>query len=93
MALKMEFGEVINRGNNLKNDGVEKVNELKSWLDSIVYNQLPEIWEGSGYQGYQERYKVSTDNNFKEIINFITELGDAIVKNAMDYQEFDEAHR
>ena len=87
MALKMEFDEVISQGNKIAAHS-EDVTELQQWLNDVVNNQLPSIWMGSGYEGFQTRVE-ALKPSFDAMRQLIEDIGNGVVANANQYREFD----
>ena len=88
MALKMEFDEVISQGNNISSHS-EDVTTLQNWLNDVVNNQLPSMWTGSGYEGFQQRVE-ELKPSFDAMRQLIEDIGKGVVVNANQYREFDQ---
>ena len=58
MSIRMNTEDVIARGREIASH-VEDVTTLQNYLNDVVNNQLPELWEGSGYEGFQGIQEVS----------------------------------
>lgn len=54
MSIRMNTEDVIARGQEIGSH-VEDVTTLQNYLNDVVNNQLPELWEGSGYEGFAAR--------------------------------------
>jgi len=89
MALRMEFDEVISQGNNISARSQDVV-DLQTWMNNVVNDQLPSIWQGSGYQGYAERVAGLTPS-FEAMRQLIEDIGTGVVQNANEYRDFDNA--
>ena len=87
MALKMDFEEVKGFGTNIKAKS-EEVTNLQNFLNQVVNEQLPGIWQGQGYEGFQQRVREMAPS-FEAMRQLITDIGDGVIKNAEAYQEFD----
>lgn len=89
MALQMDFGEVITQGQGIAARS-QDVTDLQSWLNSVVNEQLPAMWQGSGYEGFSERVAEMAPS-FEAMRQLIEDIGNGVVQNATQYQEFDQA--
>ncbi len=89
MALQMEFSEVISQGQAIA-ARQESVQELQNWLNDVINNQLPSLWQGSGYEGYAQRV-ADMQPSFEAMKQLIADIGNGVVTNATKYQEFDES--
>lgn len=89
MALQMDFGEVITQGQGIAARS-QDVTDLKNWLNSVVNEQLPAMWQGSGYEGFAERVAEMAPS-FEAMRQLIEDIGNGVVQNATQYQEFDQA--
>lgn len=89
MALQMDFGEVIAQGQNISARS-QDVTDLQNWLNSVVNEQLPSMWQGSGYEGFAERVAEMAPS-FEAMRQLIEDIGNGVVLNATQYQEFDQA--
>ncbi len=89
MALKMDFDEVRAFGTNISAK-TEDVTNLENFLNNVVNNQLPGIWQGQGCEGFQERVRALAPS-FNAMRELISDIGNGVIKNAEAYQEFDSA--
>ncbi len=89
MALQMDFGEVITQGQGIA-ARAQDVTDLQNWLNSVVNEQLPSMWQGSGYEGFAERVAEMAPS-FEAMRQLIEDIGNGVVQNATQYQEFDQA--
>ena len=89
MALQMDFGEVTTQGNSIAARSAD-VTELQTWLNNVVNEQLPAMWQGSGYEGFAERVAEMAPS-FEAMRQLIEDIGNGVVQNAAQYQEFDQA--
>lgn len=64
--------------------------QLKTFLDSVIITQLPEIWQGAGAEAYVQRYE-SLKPSFEAMGTLIQDIGEAIQKNVAFYEEADLA--
>ncbi len=89
MALQMVFEDVIAQGQGIANRSQDVV-ELQNWLNNVVNEQLPSIWQGSGYEGFAVRVAEMAPS-FDAMRQLIEDIGNGVVQNATQYQEFDQA--
>lgn len=89
MALRMEFDQVVTQGQQIS-ARQQDVRDLQSWVNNVVNAQLPTIWTGSGYEGYQERV-AALYPHFDAIAQLIQDIGNGVVQNANEYREFDQS--
>lgn len=89
MVLEMNTTEATSYGGNIKAHS-EDVKELHAWLENVVKEQLPTIWKGSGYEGFAERVEELAPS-FKAMEQLILDIGDGVIKNAQEYENFDMA--
>ena len=89
MSIRMNTEDVIARGREIASH-VEDVTTLQNYLNDVVNNQLPELWEGSGYQGSAAR-AAETPPSFQALRALITDTAQRVVPNAEQYAEFDQA--
>lgn len=90
MALRMEFEEVVQQGQAISSHS-QDVTDLQTWLNSVVNEQLPAIWEGRGYEGFATRV-AELAPTFESMRQLIEEIGNAVVVKAQEYRDFDEAN-
>lgn len=89
MGLQMDFEEVTDHGNNIK-ARADDVTTLQKWLITVVNDQLPSIWQGSGYEGFAERV-TDLEPSFNAMRQLIEDIGDGVIKNAQEYEAFDKS--
>lgn len=89
MALQMDFGEVITQGQNIASHS-QDVTDLQMWLNHVVNEQLPSMWQGSGYEGFAQRVAEMAPS-FDAMRQLIEDIGNGVIKNAQEYQAFDQA--
>ena len=83
MSIRMNTEDVIARGQEIGSH-VEDVTALQNYLNDVVDRRLPELWEGSGYEGFAAR-------SFEAMRELIRAIGQGVVMNAQQYAEFDRA--
>lgn len=89
MSIRMHTEDVIARGEEIGGH-VEDVTALQNYLNDVVNRQLPELWEGSGYEGFAARVAEMAPS-FAAMRELITAIGQGVVTNARQYEEFDRA--
>ena len=78
---------MIARGQEIESH-VEDVTALQNYLNNVVNSQLPELWEGSGYEGFAARVAEMAPS-FEAMRELISAIGQGVVMNAQQYAEFD----
>lgn len=89
MSIRMNAEDVIVRGREIGSH-IEDVTALQNYLNDVVNHQLPELWEGSGYEGFAARVSEMAPS-FEAMRELISALGQGVVANAQQYAEFDQA--
>lgn len=89
MGIRMNTEDVIARGQEIASH-VEDVTTLQNYLNDVVNNQLPELWEGSGYEGFAARVAEMAPS-FDAMRDLISDIGQGVVTNAQQYADFDQA--
>ncbi|TCS77298.1 WXG100 family type VII secretion target [Muricomes intestini] len=89
MALQMDFDDVVAQGQNITSHS-QDVTDLQTWLNNVVNEQLPAMWQGSGYEGFSERVAEMAPS-FEAMKQLIEDIGNGVVQNANQYREFDES--
>lgn len=89
MSIRMNTEDVIARGQEIGSHE-EDVTALQSYLNDVVNRQLPELWEGSGYEGFAARVAEMAPS-FEAMRELIRSIGQGVVMNAQQYAEFDRA--
>lgn len=89
MALQMDFSEVVGSGNSIA-ARAQDVTDLQNWLNNVINEQLPTLWQGSGYEGYAARVAEMAPS-FEAMRQLIEDIGNGVVTNAKQYEEFDNA--
>ncbi|MEY8481475.1 WXG100 family type VII secretion target [Lachnospiraceae bacterium 48-21] len=87
MSIRMNTEDVIARGQEIESH-VEDVTALQNYLNNVVNSQLPELWEGSGYEGFAARVAEMAPS-FEAMRELISAIGQGVVMNAQQYAEFD----
>jgi Putative lipoprotein len=89
MAIHMSIDEVVEKGNEISSHQ-EDVTALQNYLESVVNSQLPEIWQGSGYEGFAARVAEMAPS-FEAMRQLMEDIGQGVISNARQYEEFDNA--
>jgi WXG100 family type VII secretion target len=89
MALQMDFSEVVAQGQSIAGRS-QDVTDLQTWLNNVINEQLPALWQGSGYEGYAARVAEMAPS-FEAMRQLIEDIGNGVVTNANQYEEFDNA--
>lgn len=89
MGLQMNFEEVTDQGNGIKSRA-EDVTTLQNWLNTVVTEQLPSLWQGSGYEGFADRV-AELQPSFNAMRQLIEDIGNGVIKNAQEYDAFDKS--
>lgn len=89
MALQMDFEEVTAQGQSIAARSQDVV-DLQTWLNNVVNEQLPSLWQGSGYEGFSVRV-AEMASSFEAMRQLIEDIGNGVVQNATQYHEFDQA--
>lgn len=87
MSIRMNTEDVIARGQEIESH-VEDVTALQNYLNNVVNSQLPELLEGSGYEGFAARVAEMAPS-FEAMRELISAIGQGVVMNAQQYAEFD----
>lgn len=89
MSIRMNTEDVISRGREIESH-VEDVTALQNYLNDVVNQQLPQLWEGNGYEGFASRVAEMAPS-FEAMRELISAIGQGVVTNAQQYAEFDQA--
>lgn len=86
--LVMSFDEVTAQGNSIVAKA-EDVTALQQWLTRLVNDELPQLWQGSGYEGYATRV-ADMAPSFNAMYELIVDIGQGLIHNAEEYRDFDQ---
>lgn len=89
MGIRMNTEDVIARGQEIASHE-EDVTALQNYLNDVVNHQLPELWEGNGYEGFAARVAEMAPS-FQAMRELIEAIGQGVITNAQQYAEFDRA--
>jgi len=59
MKIGIETNEVRTKAEHFRTTGKDRYQELRRFLDRVIYAELPELWRGSGSEAYIARYPES----------------------------------
>lgn len=88
MNIGMQTDDVKGKAESLRGTGTELFHEMKAFLDSVVNQELPELWQGSGAESYISRYQQLAPS-FQAIEQLINDIADGLIANANFYEEAD----
>ena len=89
MSIRMNTEDVIARGHEIGSH-IEDVTALQTYLNDVVNHQLPELWEGSGYEGFAARVAEMAPS-CEAMRDLISSIGRGVITNAQQYAEFDRS--
>lgn len=89
MSIRMNTEDVIARGQEIASHE-EDVTAIQNYLNDVVNHQLPELWEGHGYEGFAARVAEMAPS-FQAMRELIGAIGQGVITNAQQYAEFDRA--
>lgn len=89
MNILMSTEEVVIKGQEISSHQ-EDVTALQNYLNDVVNNQLPEIWSGNGYEGFQVRVAEMAPS-FEAMRQLMEDIGTGVVSNAQQYADFDQS--
>ena len=89
MSIRMNTEDVIARGQEIGSH-VEDVTTLQNYLNDVVNNQLPELWEGSGYEGFAARVAEMAPS-FEAMRELISDIGQGVDSDPPRYTKFAQA--
>jgi WXG100 family type VII secretion target len=87
MNIKMSPEEVSQKGNEIISRQ-EDVTTLQNYLNNVVNSDLPSVWTGSGYEGFQQRVAEMAPS-FDAMRQLMQDIGQGVIANANAYAEFD----
>lgn len=88
MNIGMQSDDVRGKAETLRATGTEKFQDMKSFLDTVVNQELPELWQGAGAESYITRYQ-QLNPSFQAIEQLINDIADGLIANANFYEEAD----
>ena len=88
MKIGIELEDVRSQAETFRSSGVERYNDLRQYLDGMINNDLPEIWQGSGSEAYITRYQ-GLAPSFKAIEDLINDVAQGLIANANYYEQAD----
>jgi len=87
MNIQMSPEEVSAKGSEIISRQ-EDVTALQNYLRNIVDAELPAMWAGSGYEGFQARVAEMAPA-FDAMRQLMEDIGQGAIQNANAYAEFD----
>lgn len=90
MNIGMRSDDVKGKAEMFRNTGLDKYQDMKSFLDNVINNELPELWQGSGAEAYITRY-MELNPSFQAIAQLIEDISNGLIANANFYEEADAA--
>lgn len=88
MDIGIRSDDVRTKAAQFETTGQELYEAMKSYLDTVINSELPELWQGSGSEAYVLRYNELLPS-FNAISQLITDVSAGIVANANFYDEAD----
>ena len=87
MSIQMSPEEVAQNGTEIMGRQ-EDVTALQNYLRNVVEGELPAMWAGSGYEGFQARVAEMAPA-FDAMRQLMEDIGQGVINNANAYAEFD----
>ena len=87
MNIHMSPEEVSQKGSEIISRQ-EDVTALQNYLNNVVNSELPAMWGGSGYEGFQTRVAEMAPS-FDAMRQLMEDIGQGVIANANAYAEFD----
>ena len=84
----MRSEDVKGKAESFRSTGKDKYQEMKTFLDTVINNELPELWQGSGSEAYIQRYQ-QLEPSFRAIETLIEDIANGLIANANFYEEAD----
>ena len=83
MDIGIRSGDVKSKAESFRGTGKDKYSDMRTYLNGVIFNELPELWQGSGSEAYVRRYQ-----ELKPSFDAIERLID-VIANANFYEEAD----
>lgn len=90
MNIGIRGDDVKSKAEALRSTGTDKYQDMKTFLDTVINGELPELWQGSGSEAYITRYK-QLEPSFQAIEKLINDIAEGLIANANFYDEADAA--
>lgn len=90
MQIGIQSDDVKGKAQQILNQGLNEYNELKAFLDNVVNNDVPSLWQGAGSESYVNRY-TELQPSFNAIRDLIEDIGNGLQANAQYYEDADQA--
>lgn len=88
MNIGIVSDQVRSQAESFRNNGKERYQDMRTFLDSVIFNELPELWQGSGSEAYVLRYR-ELEPSFQAMVQLIDDIADGLNANASFYEEAD----
>jgi len=88
MNIGIRSDDVRSKAEALRGTGTDKYQDMKTFLDTTINGELPELWQGSGSEAYVVRYQ-QLEPSFQAILQLINDIADGLIANANFYDEAD----
>lgn len=88
MDIGIRGEDVRSKAEALRSTGTDKYQDMKTFLDTTINGELPELWQGSGSDAYITRYQ-QLEPSFQAIQQLINDIADGLIANANFYDEAD----
>lgn len=88
MDIGIKSGDVKSKAENFRGTGKDKYNDMRTFLNGVIHNELPELWQGSGSEAYIRRYQ-ELKPSFDAIDKLIDDVANGLIANANFYEEAD----
>jgi len=90
MNIGIRGEDVRSKAEVLRSTGSDKYQDMKTFLDTTINGELPELWQGSGSEAYITRYQ-QLEPSFQAIKQLIDDIANGLIANANFYDEADAA--
>lgn len=90
MDIGIRVEDVRTKAAAFRSNGEEKYQDMKTYLDTVINGELPELWQGAGANAYITRYQ-QLKPSFEAIQTLIHDIAEGLIKNADFYDEADSA--
>ena len=90
MNIGIQSDDVKAQAERILSQGLNDYEALKNFLDNVVTNEVPGLWQGAGSDAYVTRYN-ELQPSFNAIKELINDIGTGLKANADYYEEADQA--
>lgn len=88
MDIGIKSGDVKTKAESFRGTGKDKYSDMRTYLNGVIFNELPELWQGSGSEAYVRRYQ-ELKPSFDAIERLIDDIANGLIANANFYEEAD----